>query len=124
MSSGAFSLFIDQPAGGGPTGAQQRVVPIPPPAESGAVKFTTVAFSLAYDTFGQANAPATIPAIVRVLHGSGAVDTIDVTVEVGRKWFTFLHTDEQAVSVQLPPQSNWPSGFRPQVSAMVEYATP
>jgi hypothetical protein len=69
MSSGAFSLFIDQQAGGGPIGAQQRVVPIPPPAESGAVKFTTVAFSLAYDTFGQANAPATVPAIVRVLHG-------------------------------------------------------
>ena len=124
MGSGAFSVFIDQQAGGGPSGAQQRVVPIPPPEQSGGVKFTTVAFSLAYDTFGQANAPATIPAVVRVLHGSGAVDTIDVTVEVGRKWFTFLHTDEQAVSVQLPPESNWPSGFRPQVSALVEYATP
>jgi hypothetical protein len=117
------SLSTSKPAAAR-LGAQQRVVPIPPPAESGAVKFTTVAFSLAYDTFGQANAPATIPAIVRVLHGSGAVDTIDVTVEVGRKWFTFLQTDEEAVSVQLPPQSNWPSGFRPQVSAMVEYATP
>jgi hypothetical protein len=124
MGSGAFSVFIDQQAGGGSGGAQQRVVPIPPPDQSGAVKFTTVAFSLAYDTFGQANAPATIPAIVRVLHGSGAVDTIDVTVEVGRKWFTFLHTDQQAVSVQLPQQNTWPSGFRPQVSAMVEYATP
>lgn len=69
MGSGAFSVFIDQQAGGGPGGAQQRVVPIPPPEESGGVKFTTVAFSLAYDNFGQANAPATIPAIVRVLHG-------------------------------------------------------
>ena len=83
MGSGAFSVFIDQQAGGGSGGAQQRVVPIPPPEQSGGVKFTTVAFSLAYDTFGQANAPATIPAVVRVLHGSGAVDTIDVTVELG-----------------------------------------
>jgi len=124
MGSGAFSVFIDQQAGGGSGGAQQRVVPIPPPEQSGAVKFTTIAFSLAYDTFGQANAPATIPAVVRVLRGSGSVDTINVTVEVGRKWFTFLHTDDQAVSVQLPPQSSWPPGFRPQVSALVEYATP
>ena len=58
MGSGAFSVFIDQQAGGGSGGAQQRVVPIPPPEQSGAVKFTTVAISLAYDTFGQANAPA------------------------------------------------------------------
>ena len=124
MGSGAYSVFIDQQAGGGPAAPQQRVVPLPPPDQSGAVKFTTVALSLAYDTFGQANAPTTIPAIVRVLKGNGTVDTINVTVEVGRKWFTFLHTDDQAASVQLPPQSNWPAGFRPQVSALVEYATP
>src|ERR1700755_663216 len=124
MGSGAFSVFIDQQAGGGSGGAQQRVVPIPPPEQSGAVKFTTVAFSLAYDTLGQANAPATIAAVVRVLRGSGSVDTINVTVEVGRKWFTFLHTDDQAVSVEFAPQSRWPTGFRPQGSALVEYATP
>jgi hypothetical protein len=111
MGSSAFSVFIDQQAGGGPTGAQQRVVPIPPPDESGGVKFTTVAFSLAYDTFGQANAPATIPAIVRVLHGSGEVDTIDVTVEVGRKWFTFLHTDQQAVSGSIASAKQLALGF-------------
>jgi hypothetical protein len=120
MGSGAYSVFIDQQAGGGPAGALQRVVPLPPPEESGAVKFTTVALSLAYDTFGDPNAPATIPATVRILRGSGTVDTINVTVEVGRKWFTFLHVDDQAASVRLNP----PAGFRPQVSALVEYATP
>ena len=120
MSSGAYALFIDQQAGGGPAGALQRVVPLPPPENSGAVKFTTVVLSLAYDNFGQANAPATIPATVRVLRGSGTVDTINVTVEVGRKWFHFLQADDQAASVQLNP----PAGFRPQVSAMVEYAFP
>jgi hypothetical protein len=120
MSSGAYALFIDQQAGGGPAGALQRVVPLPPPENSGAVKFTTVVLSLAYDDFGEAGAPATIPATVRILHGSGTVDTISVTVEVGRKWYQFLQADDQAASVQLNP----PAGFRPQVTALVEYTTP
>src|SRR5262249_14531503 len=89
MSSGAYSVFIDQQAGGGPAGALRRVVPLPPPDQSGAVKFTTVVLSLAYDNFGDASA-LTIPATVRVLRGSGTVDTLNVTIEVGRKWFHFL----------------------------------
>ena len=120
MSSGAYSVFIDQQAGGGAAGALQRVVPLPPPEQSGAVKFTTVALSLAYDNFGDPNAPATIPATVRILRGSGTVNTINVNVAVGRQWFTFLHVDDQAASVTLHP----PAGFRPQVSALVEYGTP
>jgi hypothetical protein len=120
MGSGAYALFIDQQAGGGPTGAMRRVVPLPPPALSGTVKFSTVVLSLAYDNFGDAGAPLTIPATVRVLRGSGTIDTLNVTVEIGRKWFHFLQADDQAASVQLNP----PSGFRPQVSALVEYATP
>ena len=119
MSSGAYSVFIDQQAGGGPTGALRRVVPLPPPELSGGVKFTTVVLSLAYDNFGDASA-LTIPATVRVLRGSGTVDTLNVTIEVGRKWFHFLHADDQAASVELHPAA----GIRPQVTALVEYATP
>jgi hypothetical protein len=120
MPSGAYSVFIDQAAGGGPTGALRRVVPLPPPQNSGGVKFTTVVMSLAYDNFGDPGAPATIPAVVRVLRGSGPVQTLNVNIEVGRKWFHFFQADDQAASVQLNP----PTGFRPVVSAMVEYATP
>jgi hypothetical protein len=120
MSSGAYALFIDQQAGGGPAGALQRVVPLPPPEHSGAVKFTTVVLSLAYDNFGVATAPPTIPATVRVLRGSGPVETINVTIEVGRKWFRFMHADDQATSVELHPPAGFP---HPQVTAMVEYAT-
>jgi hypothetical protein len=47
MGSGAYSLYIDQQAGGGPAGALQRVVPLPPPELSGDVKFSTVVLSLA-----------------------------------------------------------------------------
>jgi len=120
MGSGAYSVFIDQQAGGGPSGALQRVVPLPPPENSGGVKFSTVVLSLAYDNFGVAGAPATIPATVRILRGSGPVQTITVNIQVGRKWFHFMHADDQAASVTLNP----PSGFRPQVSALVEYTTP
>ena len=68
MGSGAYAVFIDQQApGGGPPGSLRRVVPLPPPELSGGVKFTTVVLSLAYDNFGEAGAPATIPATVRVL---------------------------------------------------------
>ena len=120
LASGAYSVFIDQQAGGGPAGALRRVVPLPPPELSGGVKFTTVVLSLAYDNFGDAGAPATIPATVRILRGSGPVQTLNVNIEVGRKFFHFMHADDQAASVQLNP----PAGFRPQVSAMVEYTTP
>src|SRR5262249_54032759 len=50
--------------------AQVRI-PLPPPELSGGVKFTAVVLSLAYDNFGDAGAPATIPATVRILRGSG-----------------------------------------------------
>jgi hypothetical protein len=103
-----------------PAGALRRVVPLPPPELSGGVKFTTVVLSLAYDNFGDAGAPATIPATVRILRGSGPIQTLNVNIEVGRKFFHFMHADDQAASVQLNP----PAGFRPQVSAMVEYTTP
>jgi len=121
MGSGAYAVFIDHEApGGGPTRALRRVVPLPPPELSGGVQFTAVVLSLAYDNFGEPGAPATIPATVRVLRASGPVQTLNVNIEVGRKFFHFMQAGDQAASVQLNP----PAGFRPQVSAMVEYAFP
>jgi hypothetical protein len=52
MGSGAYSVLIDQQAGGGPTGALRRVVPLPPPENSGGVKFTTVVFRSHMTTLG------------------------------------------------------------------------
>jgi hypothetical protein len=122
MGSGAYSVFIDQQAGTGMSGTPvfQRVVPLPPPDQSGAVKFTDVWLSLAYDTFGDPNAPLTIPAIVRVLKSNAPVDQFNFTVEVGRQGVARFHTGDLAVSVQLNP----PGGFHPQVTALVEYGTP
>ena len=39
MSSGAFALYIDQAAGGGPGAVVRRVVPLPPTFGGGAIKF-------------------------------------------------------------------------------------
>jgi len=98
----------------------RRVVPLPPPGLSGAVQFTTVVISLAYDNFGDPGAPATIPAVVRVLRASGTIDTINVNIAIGRQWYHFLQAGDQAASVQLNP----PPNYRPHVTAMVEYTFP
>jgi hypothetical protein len=121
MGSGAFSVFIDQQAGGGPTGALRRVVPLPPPGLSGTVKFTAVFLSLAYDNFGDPGAPPTIPATVRVLRANGTIDTISATIAVGRKFVHSLQAGDEAASVQLQPPASYP---HPQVTALVEYTTP
>jgi hypothetical protein len=60
-----FPKLVPQAGWGAPPGSLRRVVPLPPPENSGAVKFTFVVLSLAYDNFGEAGAPATIPATVR-----------------------------------------------------------
>jgi hypothetical protein len=105
----------------------QRVVPLPPPEGAGAVKFTNVFLSLAYDTFGVPNAPTSFGATIKVLKTPPAAPvTIPFTVVVGRTVVvgggpggTFQPGD-LAVSVQLNP----PSGFHPEVTALVEYTTP
>ena len=90
MSSGAYSIFIDQQAGGGPTGAAlcgewypSHLRSFPGPSSSVRLFFRSHMTTLA-------GAPPTIPATVRVLRGSGTVDTLNVTIEVGRKWFHFF----------------------------------
>ena len=67
--AGAFSVFIDSPAGGGPAVSGRRVVSLPPPEFSGRVNFNIVVLSIAYDDFGQG--PATVDVNVRILQGGG-----------------------------------------------------
>jgi hypothetical protein len=124
VMAGAFSLFIDQQAGSGPSAPQRRVIPIPPPEEAGTIKFADVALSLAYDNFGETGAPPSIDATVRIIHSDGTVDTTPVTVNVGRTLVGFLPAGTLAASVQVIPPLNPPPGFRPDVTAMVEYAFP
>jgi hypothetical protein len=101
------------------------VVPVPPPGNSGAVKYSTVVLSLAYDTFGTPGAPDEIPATVRILKGAGTTTLPAVKIEVGRQPVHFFAADEQAASVELDLTGvTLPPGFRPLVTALVEFATP
>jgi hypothetical protein len=121
MGSGAYSVFIDSPAGGGPSGGVgRRVVPLPPPGNSGGVEFSTVVLSLAYDDFGQG--PATANAHVRILRGGGQLPKVfDVNVPVGRNPIATLQPNDQAASITTKPVGQ---GQLPAVTALVEYTTP
>ena len=121
MGSGAYAVFIDSPAGGGPSGGVgKRVVPLPPPGNSGGVKFSLVVLSLAYDDFGSGH--PTVNATVRILRGGGAASqTINATIPVGRTPVATLHPNDQAASVETQPVV---PGQLPAVTALVEYTTP
>ena len=51
MSSGAYTLSVDQPAGAEPDAPMQRVIPLVPVANQGAIPFNSGWLSLAYDDF-------------------------------------------------------------------------
>jgi hypothetical protein len=121
MGSGAYSVTFDYGGGTGGTGNLRRVVPLPPPEESGAVKFTDVYLSVAYDDFGDSNAPANgIPAILRVLKsGNAPVTNVNFTVVVGRTVIASFEPGDLAASIELIP-----GAYRPTVTAFVEYGTP
>jgi hypothetical protein len=116
--AGAFSVFIDSPAGGGPSHTGRRVVPLPPPEFSGGIKFNLVALSLAYDDFGQG--PATIDVDVRILQGGGGVQQVNASIPVGRTVVANLHVNDQAVSVVT--NADGTIGHLPAVTALVEYS--
>lgn len=118
MGSGAYSIFIDPPAGGGPQNRGRRVVPVPPPENSGGVKFTTVVLSLAYEDL-QTGVHAT--GTFRILRGGGASSPPQpFDVPAGRTPIAVLHSNDQAVSVETDPVNDKLA----EVTALVEYTTP
>jgi hypothetical protein len=120
MGSGAYSVFIDSPAGGGPAGGVgRRVVPLPPAGNSGGVKFSTVVLSLAYDNFGVNTPP--VPATVRILKSGNPVQVLNVNIPVGRTVVAALQPNDLAASITTQPVV--PNQL-PAVTALVEYTTP
>lgn len=134
MGAGAYSVTFDYGGGTGGTGPLQRVIPLPPPEGAGAVKFTNVFLSLAYDNFDpvtkQTDWPATFPATIRVLKSGAPPVTTNFTVEVGRTLVVgsgpggSFQPGDLAVSVTLFPPTVPNTQFRPSVTALVEYTTP
>ena len=116
MSSGAYALFVDQPAGAGPNASIQRVIPLVPVANQGAISFNNGWLSLAYDNFG--TGPTTIDVSVRVINGGGEV-TLSETffIGVGRTVIKPLTSGDHAASFTV----TGPAGARPALTALVEF---
>ena len=116
MSSGAYALFVDQPAGGGGGAAIQRVIPLVPVSHGGAISFNNGWLSLAYDNFG--SGPATVDVSVRVITGSSTVRlATTVSIPVGRTVITQIMSGDRAASLTV----TGPAGARPALTALVEF---
>lgn len=116
MSSGAYALFVDQPAGAGPNAPMQRVIPLVPVANQGGISFNKGWLSLAYDNFG--TGPATVDVSVRVINGQGVVTLSEtVAIGVGRTAIKQLTAGDHAASLTV----TGPAGARPALTALVEF---
>jgi len=118
MSSGAYAVFVDQPAGAGMNASIQRVIPLVPVAQQGAITFNDGWLSLAYDNFG--TEPSPIDVLVRVINpnspGGFSMNTT-VQIGVGRTVIKELQAEDLAASLTV----TGPAGARPALTALVEF---
>jgi hypothetical protein len=116
MSSGAYALFLDQPAGAGPDATIQRVIPLVPVSHQGAISFNHGWLSVAYDNFGTV---APVEVRVRVLNPTFPESIrLDETlfVPMGRTVITEIMQEDRAASLTVttsPPH--------PALAALVEF---
>jgi hypothetical protein len=114
MRSGAFALFVDQPAGAGPGQSGRRVIPLPFPA-------TNVRLSLAFDDFGGTPPVASAVAHIRIIGTSGAVTRTFSPFDVprGRSALIAIFPGEVAASIHTDPIGS--PATLPAVTALVEF---
>jgi len=117
-SSGAYAIPIDPAPGGGPGAEIQRVVPLPPVHNAGAISFNLGWLSLAYDDFGAG--PPSVDVRVRIFNATAGV-TMDTTVTfpVGRTVVKELDAGDLTASFQFVPSGGKP--VHPVLAALVEY---
>lgn len=113
MSSGAFALYIDQAAGGGPNAAILRVIPLPPTFSRGVINFNRGFLSLAYDNFG--SGPTTVNVRVRIINDSGVRLDQNTAFPVGRTVVSEILAGDLEASFEVA------AGIRPALTALVEY---
>ena len=118
MPSGAFALYIDQGAGGGPNAAINRVVPLPVTlGGNDEIPFRARGLTLYYDD----QPPATMPTImvtVRFL-GTGAGTTIQLNTGDCRP----IDVPPEACAASLHVDAPAAGAIRGALSALVEYAS-
>jgi hypothetical protein len=115
MSSGAFALYLDHEAGGGPNTPIRRVIPLPI-SDGAGIRFTHRQLSLAYDDFG--GGPATLPVTVRLITANGTVtSTTPMTIHVGCQFVQHVQDNDCLASIEVA------AGIRPALTALVEYSS-
>jgi hypothetical protein len=118
MNSGAFALYVDQQAGGGPNQPIDRIVPLPHlgGGQTGIV-FNHRRLTLSYDN-PQPTALGTLTVTGRFLGGAGT--PINVTINAGQCHVLDIPRDAcaAALHVDQPPAGN----VRGPLSALVEYS--
>ena len=119
MSSGAFALYIDQAAGGGPGAVVRRVIPLPPTFGGGAIKFNHGWISLAYDDFESDDAAFVR---VRIVNVEGVRLDQQFQFFRGRTVVSEILAGDLLASFEVAP-SPTPGGPRPVVTALVEYSS-
>jgi len=117
MSSGAFALYIDQAAGGGPNAVVRRVIPLPPTSGGDAINFNQGRLSLAYDDFGSDGAAFVR---VRIFNNAGVRFDQQSQFFPGRTLVSEILPGDLLASFEVAP-SPTPGVPRPAVTVLVEY---
>jgi hypothetical protein len=118
MSSGAFALYVDQQAGGGPNAPIDRIVPLPHLGGDNGIDFDRRRLTLSYDNL-PAGAPNSVHVTGRFLGGGGA--QIDLTIQAGECHVVDAPREACAAALRVDPA---PAGsVRGPLSALVEYSS-
>jgi hypothetical protein len=116
MSSGAFALYLDPPAGsGGNPLSFKRVIPLLPITNGGTTHFNHGRLSLVYDDFLSPGPHG--PAVKVTLRVNGG-PPLDLMIPVGK---TLVHTmapGDTVASFDVQPEPN----THPSLAALVEYS--
>jgi len=115
MPNGAYALYLDQSAGGGPNAAIDRIVPLPR-LGNGQLEFDRRRLTLSYDNLPH-GAPGSVNVTGRFLGGAGA--PINVTINAGR--CLELEVPGAACAASLHVNAPPPGTVRGVLSALVEY---
>lgn len=116
MSSGAFALYVDPPAGSGGTPTSfKRVIPLLPVHVGGAIEFHNGRISLVYDDFLSPGPHG--PAVKVVLRINGGPPQ-NLMIPVGKTLVHTMATGDTVASFDVQPEPN----THPSLAALVEYS--
>jgi hypothetical protein len=116
MPAGAFALYVDQSAGGGPNAHINRVVPLP--VSSGDIRFGDRRLTLYYDN----QLPGAMPSVSVDMRFLGTGSATSIQLNAGDCQPIDVPREACAVSLHVDPAPATPPGTtRGAISALVEF---